>query len=51
MVRTLSIDGEHVEWVSQYKYLGIIVDDELKGNASTYLVMKNATKGFIFSEF
>ena len=44
----ISIDGEPVERVKQYKYLGIVIDDGLKGNANTNLVIKKCNQRLHF---
>ena len=37
---SIIIEGETVERVSEYKYLGIVIDGELKSNVNTNVVMK-----------
>lgn len=44
----ISINGEPVERVKEYKYLGIVIDDELKGNANTNLVIKKCNQRLHF---
>ena len=44
----ISIDGEPVERVKQYNYLGIVIGDGLKGNANTNLVIKKCNQGLQF---
>lgn len=44
----INIDGEPVERVKEYKYLGIVIDDELKGNANTNLVIKKCNQRLYF---
>ena len=38
--KSIIIEVETVERVNEYKYLGIVIDDELKGNVNTNVVMK-----------
>ena len=44
----ISINEEPVEWVKQYKYLGIVFDNELKGNANTNLVIQKCKQRLHF---
>ena len=40
----LIINNEPIERVSQYKYLGMIIDDQLKGNVNTDKVFKKSNQ-------
>ena len=45
---SIIIEGETVEHVNEYKYLGIVNDDELKGNVNTNIVMKKCNQRLHF---
>lgn len=42
------IDAEIVERVGEYKYLGFVIDDQLKGNANTSMVVKKCNQRLHF---
>ena len=42
------IDNEPIERVSEYKYLGFIIDDQLKGDANTDMVYKKCNQRLHF---
>ena len=45
---SIIIEGETVERVNECKYLGIVIDDELKGNVNTNVVMKKCKQRLHF---
>ena len=46
-VSPITIDGEIVERVEKYKYLGIILDNKLKFDSNVLSIYKNVIKEFI----
>ena len=44
----ISIDEEPVEWLKQYKHLGIVIDEGLIGKANTNLVIKKCNQRLHF---
>ena len=43
-VNELVIDGETVEQVSEYKYLGTVIDDKLNFNSNTAAIVKKCNQ-------
>ena len=41
------INNEPIERVSKYKYLGMIIDDQLKGDANTAMVYKKCNQSYV----
>jgi len=41
---TLLIDEEEIKWTSQYKYLGVIIDDQLDGRANCQAIKNKVIK-------
>lgn len=48
----LSIHGEAIERGGQYKYLGIVLDDQIKGNSNTEMLVKTCNQRLpLFTNF
>ena len=44
----IKVDNETVDRVTEYKYLGVVIDEELKGTANNSLVYKKCKQGLHF---
>ena len=45
------IDAENVAGVEEYKYLGFMIDNQLKGSANTNMVVKKCNQRLHFLRF
>ena len=45
------IDAENVAGVEEYKYLGFMIDNQLKGSANTNMVVKKCNQRLHFLHF